>query len=303
MIIEWNHDPAFAPDQATQALMQAAADKCLAAEGVDAPCLITVRYCGDEEIREINRTCRGIDHATDVLSFPAIGYPHGATLGTCGRLLRQEYDDEKKAFFIGDIIISLPHMKAQAEEYGHSEYREAVYLLVHGVCHLMGYDHMQEEERAVMRKMEEKVTGAMGIERNAGLAVSDETLLSLAREAQKKSYSPYSRFSVGAALLTKSGRIFLGCNIENASFGLTNCAERTAMFKAVSEGELEFETIAISAREKAWPCGACRQVMSEFAPDLRVLITWGDGEVEESRLSVLLPGQFSLDREPSEGRE
>ncbi len=303
MIIDWNHDPACMPDQATQALMQTAANKCLEAEGISVPCMISVRCCGDEEIRETNRNYRGIDRATDVLSFPSIDYPQGATLRSCERLLRQEYDDERKAFFIGDIVISLPHMKAQAEEYGHSEYREAVYLLIHGVCHLMGYDHIQEEERVFMRNMEEKIIGSMGIDRSAISNVSDETLLSLARETMKMSYSPYSRFPVGAALLTGSGRIFLGCNIENASYGLTNCAERTAMFKAVSEGEREFVTVAIAAREKAWPCGACRQVMSEFAPDLRILITWGNGEIEESRLSVLLPGQFHLDLEPEEGRE
>ena len=112
------------------------------------------------------------------------------------------------------------------------------------------------------------------------------------------SYTPYSHFNVGAALLTADDKIYTGCNIENASFGLTNCAERTALFKAVSEGADSFDVIAIAAETKAWPCGACRQVLNEFAPNLRVLITW-EGHVEEKYLSELLPEGFgprSMDR-------
>ena len=97
---------------------------------------------------------------------------------------------------------------------------------------------------------------------------------------------------VGAALLGKNGQIYLGCNIENAAYGPSNCAERTAVFKAVSEGAREFTTIAIAAEGSApWPCGICRQALNEFAPDLRVLVTW-DGQVEESTLPELLPNGF-----------
>ena len=116
-------------------------------------------------------------------------------------------------------------------------------------------------------------------------------LIAEAIEARKNSYCPYSGFAVGAALLCKDGTIFRGCNIENASFSLTNCAERTAVFKAVSEGVTEFDTIAIAAKTKAWPCGACRQVLNEFAPGIRVLVTWDD-HVEEKNLSELLPEGF-----------
>ena len=115
----------------------------------------------------------------------------------------------------------------------------------------------------------------------------------------KRSYSPYSSYPVGAALHSTDGRIFLGCNIENASFSLTNCAERTAVFKAVSEGANSFDAIAIAAETKAWPCGACRQVLNEFAPDIRVLVTW-DGNVEEKKLTELLPEGFgprSMDKD------
>ncbi|MDD6051518.1 MAG: cytidine deaminase [Clostridiales bacterium] len=140
--------------------------------------------------------------------------------------------------------------------------------------------------------MEEKILTAIGQTREGRGFVSDETLLSLAREAMKRSYSPYSKYPVGAALLCADGRIFQGCNIENAAFGLTNCAERTAMFKAISEGATEFTAIAIAAKGSApWPCGACRQVLNEFAPGIRVLITW-DGGQDEMRLDDLLPHGF-----------
>ena len=98
---------------------------------------------------------------------------------------------------------------------------------------------------------------------------------------------------MGAALLASSGRVYLGCNIENASFGITNCAERTALFKAVSEGERDFDTIAIASSGSApYPCGACRQALNEFAPNLRILVTWGENEVDETTLPQLLPHGF-----------
>ena len=122
--------------------------------------------------------------------------------------------------------------------------------------------------------------------------MSNEELLKLAFEAREMAYAPYSNWKVGASLLTKEGKVYKGCNIENTSFGLTNCAERTAVFKAVSEGATEFTAIAIAARESApWPCGACRQVLNEFAPDIRVLVTW-DGKTDEAPLSALLPHGF-----------
>ena len=102
--------------------------------------------------------------------------------------------------------------------------------------------------------------------------MTDRELMLLAEEARLKSYSPYSGFKVGAALLAKSGKVYLGCNIENASYTPTNCAERTAFFKAVSEGELEFEKIAIvggrdEPKDLVAPCGVCRQVMAEFCDE------------------------------------
>ncbi len=119
-------------------------------------------------------------------------------------------------------------------------------------------------------------------------------LIEAARAARLHSYSPYSRFAVGAALLGASGRIYTGTNVENASFGLTICAERAAVCQAVAAGEKRFTAIAIVGDEPGPtpPCGACRQVLQEFAPDLRVVLAGRDGGVEEWRLDGLLPRAF-----------
>ncbi len=125
-----------------------------------------------------------------------------------------------------------------------------------------------------------------------------QELADLAVEMRKRSYVPYSRYAVGAALLTKSGRIFTGCNIENAAYPVTICAERTAIFKAVSEGYMDFEAIAIATEDgKGYPCGSCRQVMAEFALDMTVLLADGNGQITtESTVSELLPGAFTPNR-------
>lgn len=273
-------------------LMQTAADCALLTEGVKRPCAVSLRLCDDEAIHEINRDHRGVDRATDVLSFPTVNYPEGMTAGQADHLLRRELDDELDACMLGDLILSVPHVLAQAEEYGHTPEREAAYLIVHGLCHLMGYDHIEEEDKRRMRAMEEKILSAIGQTRDGEASVTDATLRALARKAMERSYSPYSGYAVGAALLCADGRVFQGCNIENASFGLTNCAERTAMFKAISEGADEFIAIAIAAGSSApWPCGACRQVLNEFAPGIRVLVSWDGGE-DEMSLDQLLPHGF-----------
>ncbi len=128
--------------------------------------------------------------------------------------------------------------------------------------------------------------------------MKDLELMRLAEDARAYSYVPYSHFAVGAALLTKDGRVYTGCNIENASYTPTNCAERTALFKAVSEGEREFAAIAViggPAGEKGRfcaPCGVCRQVLREFcAPDFRILLGSVD-EVQAYTLEELLPTSF-----------
>lgn len=124
--------------------------------------------------------------------------------------------------------------------------------------------------------------------------VEERELVQKAVEARRNAYAPYSRFSVGAALLAKDGRVFLGCNVENASYGLTVCAERVALFKAVSEGAREFVALAVACGAgPCSPCGACRQVLYEFAPDLLIIMADGEGKTwRTARLFDLLPHGF-----------
>ena len=185
MQIDWNI--LSDTDSSFLSRMKEAADQCTAAEKIDIPCMISVCLCDDHYIRTINRQYRNLDRSTDVLSFPSVTYPAGMTAGTCESLIRQEYDPETGACFLGDIFISVQHIKTQAVEYGHSELREAVYLLVHGICHLMGYDHIQPDDKEKMRHMEEKIMSAVNIHRDQ-YDTDDETLLNLARQAMSRSY-------------------------------------------------------------------------------------------------------------------
>lgn len=137
------------------------------------------------------------------------------------------------------------------------------------------------------------------------MKITNKELSRRALDAMNKSYSPYSGFTVGAALLTKSGKVYTGANIENASFTPTVCAERVAIFSAVHEGEREFEAIAVcggkagNVQSICAPCGVCRQVMSEFCThDFRVLLVKdAEGNCEETTLGELLPYSFSLEKE------
>lgn len=121
-----------------------------------------------------------------------------------------------------------------------------------------------------------------------------EELIKAAKDVREKAYAPYSNFKVGAALRTKSGKVFTGCNVESASYGLTVCAERVAIWKAVSEGEKEFETIAVVAdtQELTPPCGVCRQIIWEFCGDVPVVFANLKGNTETVKMSELLPRAF-----------
>lgn len=123
-----------------------------------------------------------------------------------------------------------------------------------------------------------------------------EQLIVAAKEAREQAYVPYSKFKVGAALVTPDGQVFGGCNIENASYGLTNCAERTAIFKAVSEGQTTFSKMVIVGETEGpiSPCGACRQVIAEFCePTMPVFLTNLNGNTQETTVNDLLPGAFT----------
>ena len=120
-----------------------------------------------------------------------------------------------------------------------------------------------------------------------------QRLIARAMEARRQAYAPYSDFAVGAALLGKSGRVYTGCNVENASYGLSICAERVAVFKAVSEGERDFEAIAVVTEKGVTPCGACRQVLMEFGEDIQVVVADVAGEYRVLALRELLPDAFT----------
>ena len=152
--------PAHAAD-----LVRACAASAVRTEGIDVDAAVSLFVTDDDSIHETNRQYRGVDRATDVLSFPTVNYPAGKTAKDCGPLLKMEYDDELKGAYLGDIIISMDHARAQAEEYGHSLDRELGYLTTHAMFHLMGYDHMQEDEKRVMRSMEERALKAIGLTR------------------------------------------------------------------------------------------------------------------------------------------
>jgi cytidine deaminase len=121
-----------------------------------------------------------------------------------------------------------------------------------------------------------------------------QALIDLANEARRRAYAPYSNYQVGAAVRTKSGRIFTGCNVESAAYPTSMCAERVAIFKAVSEGEKDFEVIAVTTSNGGTPCGGCRQVMAEFGLETIVLIGDGEGRlIQETTVGGLLPGAFT----------
>ena len=130
--------------------------------------------------------------------------------------------------------------------------------------------------------------------RGAGPAAQHDALITAARTAREHAHAPYSNFRVGAAVRAKSGRVFTGCNVENATYGLTLCAERVAIFKAISEGERGFDAVAVVADTDTLtpPCGACRQILWEFCGDAEVILANLQGKIDRYRLSALFPKPF-----------
>jgi len=275
-----------------EALLERVADACFDAEGVKGAGFC-VRIVNDDQIRALNLAQRGIDSPTDVLSFPAVSYPQGKTARDCPRRVSREYDPAMDCANLGDCVINLGRARTQAEEYGHSLRRELAYLTAHSAFHLMGYDHMNEEEKAAMRSMEERALHAVGITREGDMP-SHEQLFALACEAMQNSYSPYSHFRVGACILAADGRTFKGCNFENASYGATICAERCAASCAIAAGARRFAAIAIAAEKTAsWPCGICRQVLREFSDlSLPVIVGQCGKGFTVRTLGELLPESF-----------
>ena len=249
------------------------------------------------EIRRLNRETRGVDAETDVLSFPSVAYPAGKTAKNARKRLSRAYDPARGQIFLGDIALNLSRAREQAAEFGHSVEREMGYLTAHALFHLMGYDHMTDEDRKIMREMEKRAMDRLRLYRNPSEkenSMTDSQLRSLAIEALALSYSPYSRFRVGACLLSDDGRVFQGANFENASYGAAICAERCAVSNAIAHGARRFTKVAIACdRGFAWPCGICRQVLNEFkAGDMVVMTGSPAGDWKQLPLSALLPESF-----------
>ena len=129
--------------------------------------------------------------------------------------------------------------------------------------------------------------------------MTDRELINMAFTALKQAYAPYSGFTVGAAIECEDGSVFLGCNIENAAYGDTVCAERVAVYKAISEGRRKFRRIAVAANIGSYcmPCGSCRQVLSEFSPEMEILCAREDGRYVSYLLSELLPKRFEGEKQ------
>ena len=270
-----------------EALLDRVAAACFEAEGVEGVGF-AVRVTDDDAIRRLNRETRGIDRATDVLSFPTVPFPRGKTARQCPKRVKREYDPYLGCCNLGDCVINLNRARQQAAEYGHSLRRELSYLTAHSAFHLMGYDHMTEEEKSAMREMEEKALGKLGITR---AEIDFDGLFKMACEAMELAYCPYSKFQVGACLLAEDGRTFKGCNFENASYSAGICAERCAVANAVVNGARRFKAIAVvGSTAVAWPCGICLQVLREFCgPDMPVIAgAFGKG-YQVRTLGELLP--------------
>ncbi|MBE6030394.1 MAG: rRNA maturation RNase YbeY [Clostridiales bacterium] len=294
-----------------------AASLCLEEEDIYENSEISVSFVSAEEIRELNREHRGVDSVTDVLSFPMFEfedfhydeadmlneeYEEPDELDELEEDIEEElmdFEDYEDDDFIllGDVVICEERAHEQAEEFGHSYERELTYLFVHSIFHLLGYDHMEEEDKKIMRAKEEKIMRKLGIVREGDY--SHEDLIKEAEKMLPLAYAPFSKYQVGAALLTKDNVLYTGVNVENSSYGGTICAERTAFVKAISEGVREFKAIAVvSSGGSAWPCGICRQFMKEFCDDDFEIISYdNEGNIKMYTMAEILPEGFRLAHE------
>ncbi len=286
--VECDHAP-----QGLEDLLGRVADTCTELEGIE-QVEIYVRIIDAHAMRDLNRDTRGIDQVTDVLSYPSVEYRQG-TARQHKKALRRELDPETGYMFLGEMAICIDRATEQALEYGHSLTREIGFLAAHSMFHLMGYDHIEEGDRKAMRTMERRAMELLALSRD-GANVTDRQLLDLAIEAMERAYAPYSKYKVGACLLSEDGRTFQGCNVENASYGATICAERAAVCAGVQAGVRRFVAIAVvGEHDEAVPCGVCRQVLNEFSVDMRVVLGARDKDMRVTTLGQLLPEAFGPD--------
>ncbi len=249
---------------------------------------VDVTIVDDVSIHKINKEYRQVDRPTDVLSF-----------AFDERAEEEPGLVEVPFHLLGNIIISAETAARQGKEYGHGFNRELAYLAVHGCLHLLGYDHMKPAEKELMREQEEKALARIKLSQADLAAALVETktakrLWRRALKAREMAYAPYSKFKVGAAVLTSDNHIYTGSNVENASYGLSMCAERNAIFKAANDGKLKFQCLCVVAEgtKPVAPCGACRQVMEEFGIPW-VIMSDTAGQMKVVSLTELLPYGFA----------
>ena len=292
MTVQLTDENGLLPEGAGE-LIETAARAALEAEGVTGA-YACVTVVNGQEIRSLNSRTRGVDAETDVLSFPEIRYPGKKTAKDAPELIKKAYEPSCGLAFLGDIVLNVARAEAQAKEFGHSAAREPAYLTAHAMFHLLGYDHMTDEDKRRMRAMEKRAMKKIGLFRNGDRLMTHEDYIRFAEEALQYSYSPYSHFRVGACLVTESGKCFQGANFENASFGAAICAERCAVSNAIVQGERRFTKISIACDEVyAWPGGICRQVLNEFkAGDMEVHVGSPVTPWRTMKLSQLLPESF-----------
>lgn len=259
-----------------QKIIQKTLDVLHIEDDVELSCIIV----DDAKIHEINRDYRHIDRSTDVISFALED--------------NEQFYVEGMPRTLGDIFISYEHACRQAQEYGHSLEREMCFLMTHGLLHLLGYDHMSEEEEKEMTALQKKILDELGMER---VTIDYQKLVDEAFVAAKQAYVPYSHFPVGACLLLKNGQLIHGTNIENAAYGSTMCAERNAVYQAYCQGyrKEDIEALAIvgDCSPLISPCGACRQVLAELLEKQTPIILGDKDHYEVTCIEELLPRAFT----------
>lgn len=251
---------------------------------------VSVSFVKSAEMAELNKRYRKINRATDVLSFPL--WEEDAKFCPQGG-----WD----MLPLGDIIVCPEKVAENAAAADGNFERELALVLSHGLLHLTGHDHDTDERKQKMWAIQEMMVKMFFAAEEISPAKC-RSLIRAAKKAQLASYAPYSDFHVGAAILFDNGKTVSGCNVENASYGLSLCAERNAMTTAVSMGLTHPVAIAVTGGEGKCcpPCGACRQFLAEFNVGMRVILENGAGGYTVTELNELLPLTFSLKDEIKE---
>ena len=246
--------------------------------------IIELNFVNNDKIREINFKYRKINKITDVISFSFFKKKE---------INKFKNIKSKYLQILGEINIAIDKAKKQALKKHNALWYELSFLYTHGLLHLFGFDHIKKKDGIIMNNEQKKIFIEVKKMKKTEVELIDEAII-----AMKRAYVPYSNFAVGAALLCKDGTIFRGNNIENASYGLSMCAERNTIFKAYTEGKNKNDIIALAvvadSDRPVSPCGACRQVMSELLKnDTKIYLANLKGEKIITTPEKLLPYSFT----------